>query len=329
VPTLTWITGADTDMKRAQDGGDPVRAAQAAAAKALSGSHGSGGSLARASSSNSLSGQQMRQRDAAGATTTPPVATAAPAARTQLVADRSSAAEPIAAADHTEGPDAGDTPGAAAADEVAKLPHTGTQATDAESKAGMAGASEEPEAPATPSLEAEKVLSAPSTAQMADRGDVTPSSQHCDGFGWSTPSDSTPPSDVSSARLYMDGICMNRCWASKLVHMRSSQTAAIHIPVKLHGGQPDRVHHLLSMCTLTCSGGGGQARSAVLGGKGRSEPASAATKAAVTAGSQGAPDSAGMQPCLHVLVLQVGSGIDIPAARLLLSCLEDAWLPSL
>ena len=50
---------------------------------------------------------------------------------------------------------------------------------------------------------------------------------------------------------------------------------------------------------LACSGGGRQACSAVVGGQGCSEPASAAPETAVTAGRKGAPDSAGMQPCLR------------------------------
>ena len=132
-----------------------MRAAQAAAAKALSGSqHGSGGSLARTSSSTSLTGRQPRQqRDAPGAMATlPPAASSAPAVRPQpVVADHSSAAEPSADRDTAEGSRAGVAPGSAAVAEASGSVRAEVAATHAESKAGTAGASEEPEAPATPS----------------------------------------------------------------------------------------------------------------------------------------------------------------------------------
>jgi len=144
------------NVERLQDGSDPVRAAQAAAAKALSGSHGSGGSLTRTSSSNSLSGRLLRQRDAPGAATA-----SAPAVRPPSVAAHSSPAEPTPATDPTEGSEAGVTLGATAeapaVNEASKPAPMEGQATDTESKAGAASASEEPEAPAMPSLEAEKV----------------------------------------------------------------------------------------------------------------------------------------------------------------------------
>ena len=161
----------DTRLMRLslQDGSDAVRAAQAAAAKALSGSHGSGGSLARTGSGSSLSGRQARPRDREGPAAPPPafvtaaraqsdvprVATEVSAANDRRVTAAGFAPRPEAAhvASVGQPSQAGDwAPGA----QPAQASDWAAEAQP-EMQPSAAASSEEPEAPVTPALGAEKV----------------------------------------------------------------------------------------------------------------------------------------------------------------------------
>ncbi len=163
--TRRWPTWQPFDVSVVQDGSDAVRAAQAAAAKALSGSHGSGGSLARTGSSSSLSGRQARPRDPAGPAAQTPAGVLAPRAQSdaprpandgRVAAGSEPRTEAASAASAGQPPQASDC---AMAAQPARVSDWATE-VQPELQPAAAASSEEPEAPVTPSLGAEKVICA-------------------------------------------------------------------------------------------------------------------------------------------------------------------------